>query len=91
MIFFDEYLTAEAVTLIKKNKSTNLSFVDGYKKVFSFKNFKTPKKLIKNIYNRNMTIDKTEIKQNEFAKNLDKLTAYPARGSKYTDLKERCL
>ena len=38
-----------------------------------------------------MTIDKTEIKRNEFAKNLDKLTAYPARGSKYTDLKERCL
>ena len=38
-----------------------------------------------------MTIDKTEIKRNEFAKNLDKLTAYPARGSKYTDLKERFL
>ena len=35
-----------------------------------------------------MTKDKAEINQNEFAKNLDKLRAYPARRSKYIDLKE---
>ena len=35
-----------------------------------------------------MTKDEAEIKQNEFAKKLDKLRAYPARRSKYIDLKE---
>ena len=33
-------------------------------------------------------MDEEEIKQNEFAKKLDQLRAYPARGSKYIDLKE---
>ena len=35
-----------------------------------------------------MTIEETEIKQNEFAEELDKLNAYPGRKSKYIDLKE---
>ena len=35
-----------------------------------------------------MTIDETEIKQNEFAEELDKSKAYPAGGSKYIELKE---
>ena len=33
-------------------------------------------------------MDEEEIKQNEFAKKLDQLRAYPTRGSKYIDLKE---
>ena len=59
-----------------------------------FKNFKTLQKLIKDLHNRNITIDETEMKQDEFkslinqAKKFDKLKAYPARGSKYIDLKE---
>ena len=35
-----------------------------------------------------MTIDETEIKQSKYAEQLDELRAYPARGSKYIDLKE---
>ena len=35
-----------------------------------------------------MTIDEVEIKQSKFAEQLDKLRAYPARESKYIDLKE---
>ena len=35
-----------------------------------------------------MTIDKGEIKQNEFTEVLDKLKVYPARGYKCIDLKE---
>ena len=35
-----------------------------------------------------MTIDEADVKQNEFAEQLDELRAYPARGSKYIDLKE---
>ena len=35
-----------------------------------------------------MTIEETEIKQSEFAEELDKLNAYPGRKSKYIDLKE---
>ena len=65
-----------------------LSFASGNKKVYGFKNFETLVKLIKDLHNRNMTIGKTEIKQNEFAEKLDKLRAYPAKGSKYIDLKE---
>ena len=44
-------------------------------------------KLIRNLLNRNITIDKAEIKQNKFAEMLDILRAYPARGFKYIDLK----
>ena len=35
-----------------------------------------------------LTLDKAETKQNEFAEMLDILRAYPARGPKYIDLKE---
>ena len=57
-------------------------------KSYSFKNFKTLEKLIKDLHNRNMTIDKAEIKQNEFPEKHDDLRAFPARTSKYIDLKE---
>ena len=80
--------------MIKEIKSTEdnvgyekLSFAVRNKKVYSFNNFKTLEKLIKDIYNRNMTIDEAEIKQNEFVGKLHKLRAYPAGGSKYIDLK----
>ena len=65
-----------------------LSFESGNKKVYGFKNFETFEKLVKDLHNRNMRIDKVEIKQNEFAEKLDKLRAYPAKGSEYIDLKE---
>ena len=35
-----------------------------------------------------MKIDEAELKQNKFAKRLDELIAYPAKGSKYIGLKE---
>ena len=34
-----------------------------------------------------MAIDEAEIKQNKFAEKLDELRAYPAKRSKYIDLK----
>ena len=80
--------------MIKEIKSTEdnvgydkLSFAVRNKKFYGFNNFKILEKLIKDIYNRNMTIDEAEIKQNEFVEKLDKLRAYPARGSKCIDLK----
>ena len=60
----------------------------GHKKAYFLKNFRTLEKLLKDIYNGDMTIDEAEIKQNEFAEELDKLKTYPARESKYIDLKE---
>ena len=45
-------------------------------------------KLIKDIYKGDMAVDKAEIKQNEFAEQLDELRAYPARRSKYIAWKE---
>ena len=94
--FLDKYLTLEAAAVIletksleDKNDDDKLSFIGGNKKLYDFKNFKIFEKLIKDLYNRNMTIAEAETKQNEFAVNLDKLRAYWARGSKYIDLKER--
>ena len=81
-------MEAKAVALIKEIKIigdngdyNQLSFVGGNKEVYSFKNFKTLKKLIKYLHNRNITIGEAEIKQNKFAEELDKLRAYPARES----------
>ena len=45
-------------------------------------------KLIKDIRNKNIPIEEVETKQNKLAENLDDLRAYPARGSKFIDLKE---
>ena len=45
-------------------------------------------KLIKDIYNGDMTINQAEIKQNEFAEWLDELRVSQARRSKYIDVKE---
>ena len=51
-------------------------------------NFRMLEKLVKDIYNGDLTIDVAEIKRNELAEWLDESKAYPARGSKYIDLKE---
>ena len=45
-------------------------------------------KLIKDIYNRDMTINEAEIKQNGFVEWLDELRVSQARRSKYIDVKE---
>ena len=50
---------------------------------------KTLERLIKDIYNGNMTIGEAEIKQNIFFEKLDIIyKPYPAKESKYIDLKE---
>ena len=91
----DGDLTSEVVAFIKEIKSIEenvdcdkLSFTGGNKKVCGLDSFKTFEKLIKDIHNKNMTIDETEIKQNKFAEKIDEFRAYSARGSKYIDLKE---
>ena len=68
-----------------------LFFMGGNKKHYSFENFKTVKKLIKDIHSKKVTIDWAEIKQNEFFKKIDELRAYPARGPKYIDLRKMFL
>ena len=68
-----------------------LFFMGGNKKYYSFENFKTVKKLIKDIHSKKVTIDWAEIKQNEFFKKIDELRAYPARGPKYIDLRKMFL
>ena len=81
-----EYLTGEDLDL--NVDYDNLSFVGGNKKVYGLDSFTTFEKLMKDICNKNLTIDKAEIKQNKFAEKLDELRVYPARRSKYIDLKE---
>ena len=81
-----EYLTGEDLDL--NVDYDNLSFVGGNKKVYGLDSFTTFEKLMKDIRNKNLTIDKAEIKQNKFAEKLDELRIYPARRSKYIDLKE---
>ena len=89
---FNEKLSLEAVALFKKTKDIvdnvdydKLFFTGGNKNPQALKNFKT---LEKDIHSENLTIDKGEIKQNEFTEVLDKLKVYPARGYKCIDLKE---
>ena len=81
-----EYLTGEDLDL--NVDYDNLSFVGGNKKVYGLDSFTAFEKLMKDIHNKNLTIDKAEIKQNKFAEKLDELRVYPARRSKYIDLKE---
>ena len=81
-------MTKEIKTIGDNVDYDKLSFAGGNKKVYGFKNSKTLKKLIKDPHNRNMTIDKAEIKQNEFAEKHDDLRAFPAKTSKYIDLKK---
>ena len=65
-----------------------LSFTGGNKNVYGLDSFKTLEKLIKDILSKNMTVDEAEIKQNEYAEKLDKLSPYPARRSKCIGLTE---
>ena len=92
----DKDLTPEAIVLIKEIKIIEenvdyekLSFTGSSRKVYGLDSFKTFEKLIKDVRNKNMTIDKTQEKQNKFADKLDDLRAHPGRGSKYIDLKVR--
>ena len=71
---FDEYLSTKAVALLKEIEIIEenvgydkLSYTGGNKKAYGFKNCKTLKKLTKDLHNKNMTVYKVEIKQNEFA------------------------
>ena len=59
-----------------------ISFTGGNKKVYSIDSFKTFEKLIQDILNINMTVDKPERKQNKFSEKLHRLRAYTATGSK---------
>ena len=92
---FNEDLSSEPVPLLKEIKDigdnldyVKLFFTGGNKKAYSLKNFKTLEKLIKDIYNGDLSIGEAEIKRNEFAERLDELRAYSARESKYIDLKK---
>ena len=76
---FDEDLIQEVIALIKEIKSieenvdyNKLSFTGGLK-VYGLDSFKTFEKLIKDIRNKNMTIDEAEVKQNKFTEKLDEL------------------
>ena len=80
-----EYLTGEDLDLnVDYDK---LSFVGGNKKVYGLDSFTTFEKLMKDIRNKSRN-SKAEIKQSKFAEKLDELRVYPARRSKYIDLKE---
>ena len=92
---FNKELSLEAAALVKEIKDIGynvdydkLIFTGDNKKPCGLKNFKTLEKLSKDIYNGDMAIDEADIKQNEFAKQLDELKSYPATGYKYIDLKE---
>ena len=91
---FDEDLTLEAIVWRKESKDIGDN-VDYNKLVFTcsnkkdFENFETLEKSIKDIHSKNMTMGQAEIKQNEFAKKIDKLRVYPARGPIYINLKLR--
>ena len=48
----------------------------------------TLEKLIKDILSKSMTIGGAETRQNKYAEKFDESRAYPARMSKYINLKE---
>ena len=86
---FNEDLSSKYSALLKEIRDigdnvdyAKSSFTGGNKKVYGLKNFKRLEKLIEDMWNRDMTIDDAEIKQNKFAEKTDELRAYPARGSK---------
>ena len=87
-------MSSEAIALLKQikdigdNVDYNKLFFAGGKKSYGLMNFSTLEKLVKHIYNWDLSIDEGQIKQNEFAEWLDERKACPARGSKYIDLKE---
>ena len=93
--FIDEDLAPEGIPFIKEIKSIEenvgydkLSFRGGNIKIYYFYKFETLEQLIKDLLNRNLTIDEAERKQNEFDEKLDILRFYPTRRSEYIDLKE---
>ena len=55
--------------------------------MYDFSDYKIFKELFRDLYNRNMTIDDAERKQNEFDGVLGALSEYSTKKKKYTEAK----
>ena len=81
--FIDEPLTLEAKALIEEIRSIQkyvdykkLKTISGNKFTYDFRDYKRFKELFRDIYYRNMSINKVERKQDEFDAVLNALSKY---------------
>ena len=84
--FVEKLLTAESNALINEIRCIQkdvdyrkLKFADGKGVTYDFSDYTTFKELFRDIYYRNMSINKAERKQNEFNAALSVLSGYSPR------------
>ena len=96
--FVEEPLSLEAKALIEEIRSIQKDF--DYKKLkiigsnkftYDFSDYKTFKQLFRDIYYRNMSINKAEQKQGEFDAVLNALSEHSPRDQKYIEAKNKLL
>ena len=68
-----------------------MKFADGKGVTYDFSDYTTFKELFRDIYYRNMSINKAEKKQNEFNAALSVLSGYSPRDGKYIKAKNELL
>ena len=68
-----------------------LKIIGGNKFMYDFSDYKTLKELLRDIYYRNMSINKAEQKQDEFDVILSALSEYSPRDQKYIKAKNKLL
>ena len=95
---FKESLGPEAKALIEEIRTIQesvdykkLKIIGGNKVTYDFSDYKTFKELFRDLYYRNMTIDETEKKQNEFDVVLGALSLYSVKKKEYIEAKNKLL
>ena len=95
---FKESLSPKARALVEEIKIIQedvnyrkLKIVGGNKVTYDFCNYKTFNELFRDLYYKKMTVDKAEMKQEEFYSILDILSNYTPRAEKYIEEKNKLL
>ena len=96
--FVDQPLSYEAKELIEEIKAIQkdvdyrkLKIKGGNNVDYDFSDFKTFKKLFRDLYLKETTIDNVEKKQDEFSAVIDALTSYAPRYNKYVEVNIKLL
>ena len=96
--FVDQPLSFEAKELIEEIKAIQkdvdyrkLKIKGGNNVDYDFSDFKTFKKLFRDLYLKETTIDNVEKKQDEFSAVIDALTSYAPRYNKYVEVNIKLL
>ena len=95
---FKESLSPKARALVEEIKIIQkdvdyrkLKITGGNKIMYDFSNYKTFSELFTRVYHKKMTIDKAEMKQEEFYSVLDILYNYTPRAQKYIEERNKLL